>query len=209
MKSAKALSEFIAHNSIKGFLAQDEAERLMDLAVQSAALGPVLEIGSYCGKSTIYLGEACKHSGNSLFAVDHHRGSEEHQLGEEYHDSELYDAQIKRMDSLPTFRRSVYLAGLESTVIPIVASSQQLTPLWAIPLGMVFVDGGHSEAAALFDCSEWAKHIVPGGILAVHDLFEHPEDGGQAPFNAFNAVLKTGQWELLPQVNSLGALRRK
>lgn len=209
MKSAKALSEFIEHNSIKGFLAVDEAQRLMDLAMQVAALGPVLEIGSYCGKSTIYLGEACKQSGNSLFAVDHHRGSEEHQLGEEYHDSALFDVHINRMDSLPTFRRNVHLAGLEETVIPVVASSQQLAPLWATPLSMVFVDGGHSEAAALFDCTAWAKHLVPGGILAVHDLFEQPEEGGQAPFNAFNAVLNTGQWELLAQVNSLGALRRK
>lgn len=209
MKSVSALSEFIQRNSIKGFLAEDEAERLMMLAVEASRLGPVLEIGSYCGKSTVYLGEACKSAGGALFAVDHHRGSEEHQFGEEYHDSDLYDTEVQRMDSLPAFRRSVYLAGLEATVIPIVASSQQLAPVWTTALGMVFVDGGHSEAAALFDCTAWAEHIVPGGILAVHDLFEHPEDGGQAPYNAFQTILSTGQWELLAQVNSLGALKKK
>lgn len=209
MKSATELSEFIQRHAIKGFLAEDEAARLMALAASVSRLGPVLEVGSYCGKSTVYLGEACKATNNTLFAVDHHRGSEEHQLGEEYHDKELFDASIGRMDSLPTFRRTVHLAQLEDAVIPVVASSQQLAPVWSTALGMVFVDGGHSEQAALFDCVHWGKHVVSGGVLAVHDLFELPEEGGQAPYNAFQRILETGEWELLEQVNSLGALRRK
>lgn len=208
MKTAQTLSKFILDNSIKGFLAEDEACYLMSLVEQHYPLGAVLEIGSYCGKSTVYIGEACKALGATLFSVDHHRGSEEHQYGEAYHDTQLYDEQLSKMDSLPAFRRTLHLADLDSTVIPIIATSSNLAPHWTTPLSLVFVDGGHSYEAALHDCTVWSKKLVKGGVLAVHDLFELPEDGGQAPFDAFNAVYNEGGWEKLSQVNSLGALRK-
>ena len=78
-------------DTIKGFLAEDEAQALYHYAGESLPLGPVLEVGSYCGKSTIYLGLAAKDQGSTVFALDHHRGSEEHQPGEIFHDPDLYD----------------------------------------------------------------------------------------------------------------------
>ncbi len=202
-------SEFLRENDVKGFLAQDEGERLDSLVREVAHLGPCLEVGSYCGKSTVYLGLACQDEGATLYAVDHHRGSEEHQLGEEYHDPELYDQQVQRMDSFPVFRRTLAKANLEDTVVPIVATSEVVRRHWQTPLSLVFIDGGHSEPMAIADCLEWSRFIVPGGILAVHDIFPNPEDGGQGPWMGLTAVLETGSFELLDQVNSLGALRRK
>ncbi|PCK09554.1 MAG: hypothetical protein COA42_03335 [Alteromonadaceae bacterium] len=206
--SAAALSELIDQNTIKGFLAEDEGEALFRLARSVGDIGPCLEIGSYCGKSTVYLGTACKLAGNTLYAVDHHRGSEEHQLGEEYHDTELFDANNALMDSFPSFRRTLKIAELESSVVPVVASSALTAKHWATPLGLVFIDGGHSHEMAMNDCLTWAKHIRPGGFLAVHDIFEHPEDGGQGPFLALQQVYLNGGFERLPQVNSLGILQR-
>lgn len=204
-----ALSKFIEENSIKGFLAADEGDALHHYALAAGAVGPCLEIGSYCGKSTVYIGDACRQTDNTLYALDHHRGSEEHQRGEAYHDMELYDAALGCMDSFPVFRRTLALADLEAYVVPVVASSQQVARHWRTPLGFVFVDGGHSHESSMFDCLNWSKHITHGGFLAVHDLFEHPEEGGQGPFLAFQAVLAAGEFEKVAQVRSLGILRKK
>lgn len=195
--------------SVKGFLAPDEGEALYRYALSASGLGPCLEIGSYCGKSTLYLGAACKEIGATLFAVDHHRGSEEHQLGEEYHDAELYDANEGQMDSLHEFRRNMHRADLENTVVPIVASSAVASHQWGTQLGMVFIDGGHSEEAAQTDYRSWVGHIKIGGVLAIHDLFPNPEEGGQAPYNIWKQALASALFDELEVVNTLGFLRRK
>lgn len=203
-----ALSKFISENTIRGFLADAEGDALHEYALQVAEIGPCLEIGSYCGKSTVYLGAACKQRNNTLYALDHHRGSEEHQLGEEYHDPDLYDGINHCMDSFPQFRRTVTLAALEDTVVPLVAPSQVVARHWATPLGMIFVDGGHSPENAMADCVLWSQHVAPGGIVAVHDLFEHPHEGGQGPFLAFQGLIDSGAFRKVGQCQSLGFLRK-
>lgn len=193
---------------IKGFLDDAEGTALYDHALAAAARGPALEIGSYCGKSTLWLGTACQRAGTVLFAVDHHRGSEEHQPGEGYHDPALYDSAAAAMDSLPVLRATLRRAGLEETVIPIVASSAILARLWTIPLGFVFIDGGHSQAAARADWRGFAPHIVPGGVLAIHDIFLDPTAGGQAPHEIYRMAIASGLFAPLPMVRTLGLLRR-
>ena len=136
---------------VKGFLADDEAKALYETALQQSVKGPCLEIGSYCGLSTIYLAHACKQTSSIVYAVDHHRGSEEHQLGEEYHDSDLYNETDALMDSFTEFRRNIRKAGVEDVVIPLVATSELSSKFWSTPLAMVFIDGGHSIEAALMD----------------------------------------------------------
>ena len=135
--------------------------------MRPGALGPALEVGSYCGKSTVYLGLACLETNNTLYAIDHHRGSEEHQPGESYHDKELFDVKRNQMDSFSEFRKNIEMAGLSETVIPIVSSSRAVARNWVGPLGMVFVDGGHSMEAALNDYISWSGHIRKGGFLAI------------------------------------------
>lgn len=195
-------------NQVKGFLAEDEAAALFQAAQDVAPLGPVLEVGSYCGKSTVYIGTACKESGNILYALDHHRGSEEHQLGEEYHDADLYDNSVGLMDTFKEFRKNMRAAGLEETVVPIVASSELASKRWDTGLGMVFIDGGHSMEAAMTDYRSWASHVKVGGILAIHDLFPNPDEGGQAPITIYRLAAQSGLFEALPTVNTLGLLRR-
>ncbi|ROR98820.1 methyltransferase family protein [Sinobacterium caligoides] len=196
-------------SSIKGFLADDEAEALYHLARDCAPLGPIFEIGSYCGRSTIYLGSAVKPLDGTVYALDHHRGSEEHQLGEEYHDNTLYDADIALMDTFKEFRKNMRAADLEETVVPIVASSRAAARHWSTPLGMLFIDGGHSLEAAMTDYQCWASHIKPGGILAIHDIFPNPDEGGQAPYTIYKLAEASGLFEKLPMVNTLGLFRRR
>jgi predicted O-methyltransferase YrrM len=195
-------------DQVKGFLARDEAQALYDAALQLSPRAPVLEIGSYCGKSTLYLGSACKKAGGVLYALDHHRGSEEHQLGEEYHDPDLYDASAELMDTFREFRKNMRAAKLEDTVIPIVAASRLAARGWNTPLSMVFIDGGHSLQAAMTDYQSWASHIIPGGILAIHDLFPNPAEGGQAPITIYRLALASGLFEEIKVVNTLGLLRK-
>lgn len=195
-------------DTVKGFLAKNEGEALYQHALAAADLAPCLEVGSYCGKSTVYLGAACKKANTILFAVDHHRGSEEHQLGEEYHDPELYDAEFSQMDSFREFRRTLARAQLDDTVVPIVAPSVLASRAWTTPLGMVFIDGGHSMEAALNDYRSWAGHIVRGGWLAIHDVFPNPADGGRPPYEIWKLAQASGLFEALPLINTLGLLKR-
>ena len=195
-------------NSVKGFLDAEEGAALYQYAMAAAVMGPLLEVGSYCGKSSVYLGTACKLQKTILFAVDHHRGSEEHQLGEEYHDPDLYDARFSKMDSFPQFRNTLARANLESVVVPIVASSVLAARYWSTPLALVFIDGGHSMPAALNDYRSWAGHVMRGGFLVIHDVFQNPADGGRPPFEIWKLAQESGLFEALPLVKSLGILQR-
>ena len=194
--------------SIKGFLAEDEGESLYRYALETTKKAPCLEVGSYCGKSTVYLATACQTNDSVLYALDHHRGSEEHQKGEEYHDPDLFDQDSNSMDSFKEFRKTIDQAGLQETVVPIVTSSTIASKQWVTPLSMVFIDGGHSREAAMGDYQSWAGHIVQDGVLAIHDLFPDPTKGGQAPYNIWKLALSSGLFEELEIVNTLGFLRR-
>lgn len=198
----------IAIETVKGFLDDEEGCALYEYALQSAANGPCLEIGSYCGKSTVYLGAACKKANAVLFALDHHRGSEEHQPGEEYHDPELYDAGYGKMDSFREFRHTLARAQLEDTVVPIVAPSALAARYWSIPLSLIFIDGGHSMETALNDYRCWAPHVKPGGWLAIHDVFPNPADGGRPPYEIWKLAQASGLFEALPLIKTLGLLKR-
>jgi len=194
--------------TIKGFLDPEEGHHLYETACKASRLGPGLEIGSYCGKSTVYLGNGFKQNQAVLFSIDHHRGSEEQQPGEEYFDPELFDYRIFRMDTLPAFRKTLEISGLENTVVPVVCRSEVAAKFWATPLSLVFIDGGHSYEAAAVDYNSWARHIVPGGYLLIHDIFKNPAEGGQAPYRVYQLALSSGLFHELPMVKTLGVLQR-
>ena len=194
---------------VKGFLDEEEGLFLYRTAEMAARQGPCLEIGSYCGKSAIYLGMGCKAQGGVLFSIDHHRGSEEQQPGEEYFDPLLFDQKTGRIDTFPFFRETLEKAGLEETVVPLVCSSLLAARQWATPLSLVFIDGGHSFESACADYHNWAGHLLPGGYLLIHDIFEDPKQGGQAPYRVYQLALASGNFLELPRVKTLGVLKRK
>ena len=195
-------------SSVKGFMATDEAEALYQASLEVDAMAPVLEIGSYCGKSTLYLAAACKQRASVVYALDHHRGSEEHQQGEFFHDPDLYDEKTEQFDSFKEFRRNIDAAGYNDIVIPLVTSSAIASQHWTTPLSMVFIDGGHSLDAAMTDYRCWTSLIIRGGILAIHDIFKDASLGGQAPYTIWKMALFSGLFEEIRLVNTLGLLRR-
>jgi MMP 1-O-methyltransferase len=195
----------------KGFLAEEEGMKLFDLASEAAGIAPCLEIGSYCGKSSLFLAEGCRLSErHPLFSVDHHLGSAEQQPGEQYFDPDLYDAQEYVFTTLQAFLKNIRLAGLSEWAIPIVSDSARLSNSWPdAKLGLVFIDGGHSEEDVSQDFHGWSPKIISGGYLCFHDIYPDPADGGQAPYHMFEYARRTGDWDFVTQVGSLGVLRRR
>lgn len=197
------------YDNIKGFLDTEEAAHLYQTALEASVLGPCLEIGSYCGKSAICLGSACRETGGILFSIDHHRGSEEQQPGEEYFDPALYDYRAGRINTLPMFLAALDQAELSDTVVPIVCDSVTTARTWQTPLSLVFIDGGHSLETATSDYNCWAEHVMPGGFLLIHDIFENPDEGGQAPYEVYKLALGSNLFEDHSRVKTLGVLKRK
>ena len=195
-------------NSVKGFLEHNEGICLYNHALSSSKKGPILEIGSYCGKSTIYLAAAAKEYNCSVYSVDHHTGSEENQVGWEYHDIELFDEETGKINSFPEFMRNLRKANLLDTVIPIVSDSSLVSRDWKIPLSMIFIDGGHTMEAAFNDFNNWKDKIIKGGILAIHDVFPNPDDGGRPPFEIYRKALSEKNFKEVEAVKSLRILEK-
>jgi predicted O-methyltransferase YrrM len=192
----------------KGFMPDDEGLALNAAGRDAGSVGPLLEVGSYCGKSAVYLGAAARDGGTVLFSVDHHRGSEENQAGWEHHDPAVVDAATGRMDTLPFFRRTIERAGLEDAVVAVVGDSPAIATHWRTPLGLVFVDGGHALDVVLADYEAWSPHVAAGGVLVFHDVFEDPRDGGQAPFEVWKRAVASGMFTPVSTTGSLRVLRR-
>lgn len=193
--------------TVKGFMPDAEGEALF-AAAMAAPAGPMLEIGSYCGKSAVYLGVAARERGGLLFTVDHHRGSEELQQGWAHHDPETWDGQAGAIDTLPFLRDTLRRAGLEDCVVPVVGNSAAIAAVWRTPLALLFIDGGHGLEPATADYRGWSPRVMLGGLLAIHDVFPDPKDGGRPPFEIYKMALESGQFTEASAMGSLRVLRR-
>ena len=188
----------------KGFMPEEEGLVLHRFARERLPHGPVLEVGTYCGKSAIYLGAAAREVGGTVFTIDHHRGSEENQAGWEHHDPTLVVAELGLMDTLPTFRTTLAHAGLEEQVVAVVGRSTTVSGWWRTPLSMLFIDGGHAEVHALNDYTGWGRWVMTGGLLVIHDVFPDPADGGRPPYDVFRRAVDSGDFA---EVEALGSVR--
>ncbi|WP_328503396.1 class I SAM-dependent methyltransferase [Streptomyces sp. NBC_00457] len=200
-----------AFEAAKGFMPTTEGLALYAAALEAGRLGlPILEVGTYCGRSTILLADAARQAGVTALTVDHHRGSEEQQPGWDYHDPETVDPELGVMDTLPTFRRTLRGAGLEDHVVALVGRSPQIARIWNSPLGLVFIDGGHTDEHAGADYEGWAPHVAHGGLLLIHDVFPNPADEftGQAPYRVYLRALASGAFTEVSVTDSLRVLRR-
>ncbi|HET6165254.1 MAG TPA: class I SAM-dependent methyltransferase [Marmoricola sp.] len=207
--SPEVPADLLAHaRAAKGFMPEDEGAFLHRTALSHLGAGPALEVGTYCGKSAIYLGAAARATGSTVFTLDHHRGSEENQAGWEHHDATLVDPELGLMDTLPTFRRTLALAGLEDQVVAVVGRSTTVAAYWRTPLALLFIDGGHAEIHAQNDYAGFAHWVQPGGALVIHDVFERPEEGGQAPYHVWLRAVESGDFEPVETVGSMRVLHR-
>lgn len=193
---------------VKGFLDPLEGEALYFHSKNATEAGPALEIGSYCGKSAVYIGSAAKKNEEKLYSIDHHRGSEEQQPGEQYFDPDLVDDTGEGIDTLPYFLATIRRSQLEGVVIPVVSTSEEAYADLRLEFSFIFIDGGHSEEAAQKDYELWQNRLFVGGLLAIHDVFPDPKDGGRPPFNIYKKALDSGQFKEIEAIKSLRILRK-
>ena len=197
----------IAQN-VKGFMPEDEGLALNRHALSVSVAGPFLEVGSYCGKSAIYLGDAAKKLERLLFSIDHHRGSEENQAGWEWHDPEIINTENNLIDTLPEFRRNIHSASLEGTVVAVVGESSLVAKNFLSSLALLFIDGGHGSEPAHADYEGWLPKLRVGGIFLIHDVFENPDEGGRPPFEIYQRAMNSQVFEEIEKVGSLRVLKR-
>ncbi len=200
--------DFKFASNIKGFMHDDEALLLYQTSLKAAGSGALLEIGSYCGKSAYFIGLAAKEKDSVLFSIDHHKGSEEQQMGQEYFDPDLFDTKTNRINTLPLFEKTIEKASLKDNVVAIVAESSIAGKMWSTPLSMLFIDGGHSLDDVLKDYDTWEKHIIHDGFLVIHDIFYDPEKGGQAPRIVYEKAIDSGKYQEYSFEKTLGVLKR-
>ena len=203
-------AELAVADRARGFMPPDEGRALAGAAAEiDPALGPLLEVGSYCGKSACYLGPVARQLGTILYCLDHHRGSEENQAGWEWHEPDLVDPELGLLDTLPTFRRTIHQAGLDDAVVALVGDSPVVARNWHTPLALLFIDGGHGEEPARLDYEEWTPKVAVGGRLVIHDVFPDPADGGRPPYEQiYLPALASGRFVEESATGSLRVLRR-
>jgi MMP 1-O-methyltransferase len=199
---------FALADEVTGFMPADEGRALYEAALKYLRDGVGIEIGTYCGKSTLLLGAAAEEGNAVLYTIDHHHGSEEHQAGWEYHDTSMVDPVSGRFDTLPTLRRTLDAAGVDDHVVAIVGKSTTVARGWRSPIEFLFIDGGHSEEAAAADFDGWAKWVVVGGGLVIHDVFPDPDEGGQAPYHIYRRAIDSEQFLEVSATGSLRVLER-
>ena len=115
-------------DSVKGFMPREEGLALFEHALargREVDRATWLEVGAWCGKSAVYLGAAGEETGAVLFSLDHHHGSEENQAGWEHYDRTLVDPLDGRLNTLPTWQRTIADAALEDTVLGLVGPSSR------------------------------------------------------------------------------------
>jgi predicted O-methyltransferase YrrM len=202
---------FALADRTKGFMPQPEGLALFEhglVAGQHHPGGTWLEIGSWCGKSTLYLGAAAEETSCVLYSLDHHHGSEENQAGWEHFDASLVDPVDGRLNTLPTWQRTVANAALESTIIGLVGFSTVVAAHFAQPLDLLFIDGGHGHDVAWADYEHWSPKVVAGGLLLIHDVFEDPRDGGRPPYEIYLAARESDYRDVAAK-GSLRVLERR
>ena len=193
---------------VKGFLSDKEAKKLQELFLKVHHLGSVLEIGTYCGKSALNFSDVAKDVNGIIYTVDHHTGSEEHQLGEEYHDSELFDERLKKFNTLPEFLNNLKSKKMAKFIIPIIDKSQNASNFFSEKISLLFIDGGHSFETALSDYNAWKDKICADGLLVIHDVFPNPKDGGRPPYEIYTLARESKEFNDLGIYETLGILKK-
>ena len=171
---------------------QHEGEALAKWSEKFTVLGPAVEIGTFGGKSSLYIAAGSSTNNQLVFTIDHHRGSEEHQEGEEYFDKDIFDQSLGRVNTVPLLQSNLDQFEESKWIIPIIANANSLAPTWTIDLGLLFIDGSHTEISAQNDYDNWNTKILNDGALVIHDIYENPEEGGQAPFLIYQKALSEG-----------------
>lgn len=152
--------------NIDGWLTELEGASLFHAAAYGPGEGKIVEIGSFKGRSTIWLASGSKRAGRgSVYTIDTHLGSPEHQPGGEFASHMPPEGTTEFV-----FRENIRQAGLEDWIVPLVMSSSDALSSWRDPIRLLFIDAAHAYEAVRSDFLGWQQHVVVGGLVAFHDV---------------------------------------
>lgn len=145
-------------DTVEGWLTDREGQTLYNLAKNCKGEGVIVEIGSWKGKSTIWIGNGSK-NGNSvlIYAIDPHTGSLEHQKENNF---------VKTFED---FKKNIKNAKVDDIIVPIVKTSKDAAKTFNKKVEFIFIDGAHEYNSVKLDFDMWVPKVLNGGIIAFHD----------------------------------------
>ncbi len=153
----RAIAKEIDGKGVEGFFSHDEGELLYYLAAGCPKNGTIVEIGSWKGRSTCWMGRASeRYSEAKIYASDPHVGSPEHQK----------DGPINTFDQ---FKLNLEKMRVTEKVTPIVKFSYDAVVDVEEPIDLLFIDGAHEYEAVKKDFDLWFPKLKTGGVIAFHD----------------------------------------
>lgn len=184
--------------TIEGYFHRDEGRLLYEAAIGALARLPnhaIVELGSYCGKSTVVLGNAVKHSGSDsvVFAIDPHEG-----------EINFPDGIHQTPQTMDRFTKNMALCSLDGIVKPIRKRSFEVA--WGTPIALLLIDAFHDYKSVSADFAQFSKWVAPGGVVAFHD-YELNDQPGVTRFA--NEVLAGSEFTKDNHVDSLLVIRKK
>ena len=199
---------------VQGWLHRIEGFALMRLVAAShtTAAGEVVEIGSFKGLSACWLAMGAQMLANAkitagcgkIFAVDHFKGSPEHQPGGTHPDPDI----ARDGTTLNAFRSNIEKAGLTPFVNVIEKPSRDGASSWTGgPIRLCFIDGDHSYEASKEDFTLWSKHVPAGGYICLHDVGSWPgvtkfaEELANDPASGYFRVFGVASLQVFRRVN--------
>jgi predicted O-methyltransferase YrrM len=179
--------------TVEGWLTDAEATFLWYLSALSSGKGFIVEIGSWKGKSTIWLACGSKAMGREkVVAIDPHAGTAEHRL---FHGgTSTYDE----------FLQNLALTGVGDWVTPIIGYSQEVAQGWVGSPRLVFIDGSHEYENVKQDFRLWFELLGNGGIIALHDCYFSKKPAHEGPGRVVQRLLL--QNPLAAHVGFLGSI---
>ena len=175
---------------VDGWLSERQGRELFRAALACAGRGAIVEIGSWKGRSTVWLAAAARRAGTIVYAVDRHEASREDPTARTYDD----------------FRRNLTAAGLLDHVRPLVMSSREAERILEGPVGVLFIDGDHSDAGAQEDFTLWLPRLAPGAALLCHDVSTASYSGPRRMFQRL--VCRSAEFDAVRRVGSMMVARR-
>jgi len=196
LRSATTFWQLQQHLSeISGHLIDIQGYALMLMGAEGPGTGAIVEIGSFKGKSTICLAMGTKEARREkVYAVDHFQGSPEHQIGAGHEDPTI----AQEGTTYNEFLQNIHAHNVADYIVPIQLPSVSAARRWEGPIRLLFIDADHSYEASRMDFEAWSPHVVPGGLVAFHDI------GGWEGVTQFYNELVTESKDYKQVINVLG-----
>jgi predicted O-methyltransferase YrrM len=180
-------------DAVEGFLISPDQERWLFKAAKSLPdHAVILEIGSFKGRSTCCLAFGCRGSRKHVFAVDTFEGNEK-----DFRAGVLFDTNYYSV-----LKGNIERNGLTEYVTTVTGTSADVGKTWNTPIHLLFIDGGHEYEDVLADFQTFFPHVVPGGMVAFHDVHNFETDPDRPA--GFPGVLRVWNEYAAPRLSDRG-----